>query len=270
MILRHINMENSLASKHFGTVGKPPFVILHGMLGSSRNWGAIGKALSDVWDVYALDLRNHGDSPWADEMSYSSMGDDVRRWIDERGFSSVCLLGHSLGGKVAMKLATDTPEYVQSLVVVDISLRRAKPRWDRELTVLRNLPLATMESRKEAESILEEEKIGDWAFRKFLLTNLERIEEGGFRCKANLPVIHANLTRIFEPPLEDDDRFTGPTLVIRGDESKFLAEEDKLLYERHFSELRWETVRGAGHNVHAEQPEQFLKILHNFGEYLSF
>lgn len=261
-------MQQTLAHKHFGTTGKPPLVILHGLLGSSRNWSGVGKALSRDWDVYALDLRNHGDSPWADDMSYTAMAEDMRQWIDAEGLVDVCLLGHSLGGKVALRLAADTPEYLRSLVVVDISLRPAKPRWDRELRVLREMLVATMQSRKEAEDILEEKHIGDWAFRKFLLTNLVRAEEGGFRWKCNLESLHRNLEQVFQPPLEPNDVYNGSTLVIRGEKSQFLSEEDQRLYAQHCPNMRWATVPEAGHNVHAEQPDRFVELFSFYGEYL--
>ena len=175
-----------LFHRDLGGAGKPPLVILHGMLGSSRNWQTAGRDLAERFHVLALDLRNHGASPQADDMSYSAMIDDVRAWLDAQGFTKVTLLGHSMGGKVAMLLACRHPERVERLIVVDIAPKDY--RWvahRAEFAAMNELDLAHLKSRAEAE-LKFEARVDDWAMRKFLTTNLERDAEGRW-CWSAIP-----------------------------------------------------------------------------------
>ncbi|MDV7394678.1 alpha/beta fold hydrolase, partial [Arthrospira platensis SPKY1] len=158
----------------------PPCIVLHGLLGSSRNWMSVAQKMAIHGTVHTLDVRNHGQSPHCDSMSYPEMAGDVLRWMDDRGIAKAVLLGHSMGGKIAMRLACSAPERVAALIVVDIAPRAYKPRWEREFAAMLALPLERMTSRAQAEEALSE-SIRDWAFRKFLCTNLERSEDGTLR-----------------------------------------------------------------------------------------
>lgn len=243
-----------------GEVASPPLVILHGLLGSSRNWAGITRALEKDFRVHALDLRNHGQSPHAATMDYESMVADILAYCDRHEIASFRLIGHSMGGKAAMLLACRHPERVQALVVVDIAPKHYPPHWEKEFRALRALEVEHFSRRQEAEDALKG-SVSDWAFRQFFLTNLERRPEGGFRWVVNLPVLQASLPELFADPLKGSDVYEGPTLFLRGAQSGYVGEDAESAIQVHFPQAGLETVADAGHNVHFEQPESFLSLV---------
>ncbi len=250
-----------LFHRDLGGAGKPPLVILHGFLGSSRNWQTAGRDLAEKFQVFALDLRNHGSSPHADEMTYAAMMSDVLAWLDGQGLARVVLMGHSMGGKVAMLLACRHPERVERLIVVDIAPKDYHwPERRTEFDALNGLDLTHLASRAEAERLLEP-SVTDWAMRKFHLTNLERTEEGGWRWQINLPVLTANLGALENDSLAPADRFAGPTQFIIGGKSRYVKAEDAGSILRHFPAAKIETIADSGHNPHMETREQFVRAV---------
>lgn len=250
-----------LFHRDLGGPGKPPLVILHGFLGSSRNWQTAGRDLAEKFHVFALDLRNHGSSPHADEMTYLAMVADVLAWLDGRGLTRVTLMGHSMGGKAAMLLACRHPPRVERLVVVDIAPKDYHwPERRTEFAALNNLDLAHLSSRAEAERLLEP-RVPDWAMRKFHLTNLERLPEGGWRWQVNLPVLIATLDALEENPLSPDDRFAGPALFVTGEKSHYVKAEDTGTILHHFPAAKIEAITGSGHNPHMETREAFVRAV---------
>jgi esterase len=238
-------------------------VILHGLLGSSRNWVAAGKDLADDFHVLALDLRNHGDSPHAEENTYSHLADDVRYWLDEAGLERVHLLGHSMGGKTAMRLSCLFPERVESLVVVDISPRAKEPSHWREFQALNSLPLHELSSRAEADQMLASQ-VPSWGMRQFLLTNLVRRPEGSFAWQSNLPVLTREIASTGESPIDEAHRFAGRSLWIVGGKSDYVQAEDPALILHHFPAAMIETFPESGHNPHVEERERFVKRIRQF------
>jgi len=250
-----------LAQRKFGgDMDGTPLILLHGLLGSSRNWQTSGRMLAEYRPVTALDLRNHGESPHDARMDYPVMAADVLAWMDREEAGPAHLLGHSMGGKVAMYLVTHYPERFLSLTVVDIAPRAYPPRWEREFTVMRKMPVGEFARRSEAEQWLESE-ISDWAFRKFLVTNLERLPEGGFRWIVNLETLQGALPNLFRQIPEDGACYGGPVLFLRGERSRFVSEEDVPMMRRFFPDSSLETITQAGHNVHFDQPEAFVDRL---------
>lgn len=243
-----------------GNPSAMPVVILHGLLGSSRNWATILRKWEDRFFCHALDLRNHGSSPHVDSMAYEAMAADVLEYMNEQGIESAAVIGHSMGGKVAMTLACAYPERIGALIVVDMAPKPYPPRWEREFAAMRALPVETFRSRSEAEAALEPD-IRDWAFRKFLLTNLARRPEGGFEWSVNLPLLQSCLPDLFAHPLAAEDRYDGPTLFLRGEHSRFVRDDDLPAIQSHFPHARLETVSGAGHNVHFDQPDAFVEAV---------
>lgn len=255
-------MTTDLASQWHGEEGGPPdLVILHGLLGSSRNWQGVGRVLGERMRVAALDLRNHGGSPWQEESGYAAMVEDVVNWLRAHAPHPVILLGHSLGGKVAMALSCQYPDLVRGLVVVDIAPVRYPPRWEREFAVMEGFDPAKLTSRRPVEEALA--AVNDsWAFRKFLVSNLVRNPNGeGFRWQVNLPVLREALPELLGSSLRENDGYHGPTLVIRGEDSDHVQEAHRELFTRHFPDSRIVTIPHAGHNVHADQPTAFLEAL---------
>lgn len=248
-----------LAYRYFGGEGKPPLVLIHGLLGSSRNWVSAGKSLADDYETFALDLRNHGDSPHLDSMDFGELAGDVRAFLQEQGLARVHLLGHSLGGKVAMRVAMETPELLESLVVVDIAPREYPPYHQRDFDAMNALPLARLESRKDADAAMAE-AVPDWGQRQFLLTNLGR-EGDAFKWTINLRVLTAARDIMRSNSIGPEDVYDGATTFILGGRSRFVLPEDWRTIRRHFPKARIEVIEESGHNPHIEQRDQFLAAM---------
>ena len=250
-----------LFHRDLGGAGEPPLVLLHGFLGSSRNWQTAGAGLAARYHVCALDLRNHGRSPHAPEMTYDVLVDDVLVWMDARGLARTALLGHSLGGKTAMRLACRHPGRVDRLIVVDIAPKAYPGLAQRaELAAMAGVRLENLRSRAEAERRLEG-RIDDWAMRKFLTTNLERDAEGRWRWIVNLPVLAAALPDLVKNPLAPGDRYDGPALFILGGRSGFVQPEDHAAIRRHFPAARFGVLPESGHNPHMEARAAFVEMV---------
>lgn len=246
--------------QHFGA--GPPLLILHGLLGSSDNWISLARRFGERREVFAVDLRNHGRSPHSDSMSLIVMAEDIVRFCDARNLSRVAMIGHSLGGKVAMETALGRPELVERLVVVDIAPRAYTPRHLHLIEALESLDLSLLRNRTEALAALEGSVPGP-ALRHFLLKNLKGAETGGVEWRINLRGIrenYASLTRGLKP----GRGFEGATLLLRGGKSDYVADEDVEAMRALFPALEMETVDGAGHWVHAEAPEAFHRITSGF------
>ncbi len=250
-----------LFHRDLGGAGNPPLVILHGMLGSSRNWQTTGRDLAAKYHVLAPELRNHGASPHAAEMTYPAMVDDVLRWLNAQGLARVTLVGHSMGGKVAMLLACRHPGRVAGLVVVDIAPKGYFwPVRREEFAAMNALDLASLSSRAAAEQLLAP-RISDWGMRKFVTTGLERAEGGPWRWTFNLPVLSAALATMEGNPLGTADRYDGPALFVTGAKSPYVGPGDHAAIRAHFPAARIETIPGAGHNPHAEQRAAFVALV---------
>jgi pimeloyl-ACP methyl ester carboxylesterase len=232
---------------------------LHGLLGSSRNWQTTGRDLAEKFHVFALDLRNHGHSPHAEEMSFEVIVDDVIAWMDAHAISRTTLLGHSMGGKVAMLLACRHPNRVEGLIVVDISPSDHFVGHRAEFAAMLALDLSQLQSRTEAEERFERQ-VESWGMRKFLATNLER-DGAGWRWLINLPVLNASLPALEKNSLRNDDRFEGPTLFVVGGRSTFVLPKDHDAIRRHFPRAEIETMPAAGHNPHMEVRADFVRAV---------
>ena len=251
----------ALAHRDLGGTDFPPLVILHGMLGSSRNWQTAGSELAGRRRVHALDLRNHGQSPHADSMSYAEMAADVVAWLDSRRIWQTDLMGHSMGGKVAMLLACRTPERVGRLTVVDTAPRDYYwPAHRDEFAAMSALDLGAIRSRAEAEARMED-RIPNWAMRKFIATNLERVAGGGWKWQFNLPAIRAALPELEKNPLLQADRFPGPALFVAGGKSAYVQPGDRGAILGHFPSATIVTLPDSGHNPHIESREAFVRAV---------
>ena len=250
-----------LFHRDFGGEGRPPLVVLHGMLGSSRNWQTAGRDLTDRFHVLAPDLRNHGGSPHADSMSYAEMMADVVAWLDAHGIARAAFLGHSMGGKTAMLLACRHPERVERLIVADIAPKDYHWVSHRvNFAAMNELDLASVHSRAEAELRLEA-RVQSWAMRKFLATNLERGKDGAWRWVINLPAITTALPALEKNSLAPGDRYAGPALFVAGGKSDYVGTEDHAAICAHFPAARIATIAESGHNPHMEAREKFVALV---------
>ena len=237
---------------------------MHGMFGSLSNLGNLARHLATTHRVISVDLRNHGSSPFRLPHSYDGMIEDILGLIESEGMERCHLLGHSMGGKLAMKISCRYPDKVDKLVVVDIAPKTYPGSHDNDYEAMRGLDLQRLKSRKEADEILES-LIPDWAKRQFLLTNLRRDEEGtAFRWSVNLEALEANQREIESSPVADGDRFDGPTLFILGGRSSYTDDADILVIREILSDCRIVTIDGSGHNPHIEAREVFVSRVASF------
>lgn len=240
-----------------------PLVILHGLFGSSKNWQSLAKQFSESFSVYTVDLRNHGLSFHDDEMNYSVMTDDVYKLLGSLGLSSCNLLGHSMGGKVAMILANNNPDIISRLVVADIAPLAYKHDHNSLLEPIMALSLADIDSRAAADAALKP-AIPDPMLRGFLLQNLAR-EGDSWRWKVNWSAIKQHMSDLTDFPISKSDWLIEvPTLFLRGENSDYIGTDEATEIENHFSNARIETIRQAGHWLHAEQPQKFLCQVSDF------
>lgn len=237
-------------------------IILHGLLGSSDNWRAMSKRLAQQFTVYSLDLRNHGQSPHAAKMNYVIMAEDIREFIQEHGLAHFFLLGHSLGGKVAMQFAATHPNEVEKLVVVDIAPKAYPPSQKVLLAALRALDLTRIGSFSDADTALKP-SISEAALRQFLIKNLSRDETGHFRWRIGLNEIAENYDAL-TAAIAIDPPFEKPACFIRGGRSEFIADEDGALIRWVFPRAKIEIIEGAGHWVQSEAPEEFYRTVVSF------
>ncbi|MDQ8204961.1 alpha/beta fold hydrolase [Pelagicoccus sp. SDUM812003] len=252
--------------REYGEAGKQPLVIMHGLLGSSRNWQAAAQALGEAFHVFCLDLRNHGESPWAAPHSYAAMAEDVTGFIEKRLTARPILIGHSMGGKLAMKLACEQPGLLRKLVVVDIVPKKNPTAHDPEFEGMRAVELSSLKSRSDAEAALEP-YVKSWSMRKFLVTNLVRDEEtNAFRWTINLDAIQDSLRELERTSLSDEQRYDGDSLFVMGGRSRFFSKEDIPLIRRHFPASGIEVIAESGHNPHFECRERFVEIIKEFAE----
>lgn len=251
-------MTVALASRELGGAGAPALVVLHGLLGSSRNWQSAGAALAARGPrVVALDLRNHGESPWAEACGHAEMARDVAAWIERSALAPVHLLGHSLGGKVAMRLAVERPDLVGRLTVVDIAPRDYPGRLRVEFAAMRALDLGAIASRRDADVALTA-LIPDWAQRQFLLTNLGQDASGAWVWKVNFSALESALPLMLANPLAHGQCFAGPARLIRGGKSDYVRDEDLPAFEGHFPRGDVVTLPDSGHNPHFDARSGFV------------
>lgn len=241
--------------------GKPLF-ILHGLFGSGDNWMSIARRLSEQYRVILPDLRNHGRSPHSAAWSYELMCADVYQLIERLGLESCTVMGHSMGGKVAMWLACRYPDRIRALLVADMSVRAYPVHHDRIVEGLQAIPVDQIKNRREADQVLAD-YIPELAIRQFLLKNLSRTPDGRYQWQMNLPVIAAQLHKVVEA-LPDDFQSTIPALFIRGLRSNYVRDTDIPLIRRHFPHAQIADIAEAGHWLHAEQPEAFIAHVETF------
>jgi pimeloyl-ACP methyl ester carboxylesterase len=249
-----------LYSREFGA--GDPVIILHGLFGFSDNWQTIAKGLADHRLVVTPDLRNHGRSAHLPTHTYPEMAEDLRVFMEEKWMFSAAVIGHSMGGKVAMQLALTHPDMVEKLVVVDMEPGPADDNHSDIFDALLAMDLSKMTDRKEAEHFLAE-RIPDLGTRQFLLKNITREDHGAFAWKMNLPVLWKYFPDILAA-VSGDHPFDKPTLFVRGSRSNYIKDEDWPGVKKLFPQAELITIEGAGHWVHADKPQELLAVLKDF------
>ena len=240
-----------------------PLLIIHGFLGSSDNWKSLGMLYANEgFQVHMLDLRNHGKSFWSDEFDYKVMSDDVLEYCKNNNLEKVSIIGHSMGGKVAMLFATTYPEMVDKLIIADIGPKYYAPHHQDILAGLNAVDFSLKPSRTEVEEILFP-YIPDFGTRQFLMKNLFWKEKEQLAFRFNLEVFN-NQIEVIGEALPNENYFDKPTLFIRGGNSKYILDSDFESIKTHFPKAIFETIPNAGHWLHAENPKLFLKLSSEF------
>lgn len=246
---------------HYQCTGQgQPLILLHGLFGSANNWGAIAKHFSQKLQVVSVDLRNHGSSPQNDSQSYTDMAQDLIELCDALNLDKVHLLGHSLGGKVAMQFATQHPERINQLVVVDMAIRAYQDTHTHLIDAMLSVDLTTMKSRTEVDQALSS-SIKPVMVRQFLLMNL--VKDGdNLAWRINLPALKANYPQLQEAICKNT-HYDKPCLFIRGEQSDYIQEADIGQIKNHFTNAQFKSLP-TGHWVHAEEPQAFIKLVSEF------
>lgn len=236
-------------------------IILHGLFGFSDNWQTHAKKLADYYRVILVDLRNHGHSPWSHEFSYDIMAQDVINLCEDLELSEVILVGHSMGGKTAIRVAQMREDLLEKLVVVDMGIKRYPPHHQHILAGIHSVTLDNVGSRREAEEQLAQHIDSD-GVKQFLLKNLYWKEKGKLSWRMNVEVLEGAMDEILKA-IPEQEVFI-PTLFIKGELSNYLIDEDHSAIERVFIDVEFVTIPNAGHWVHAEAPGPFLDALLSF------
>lgn len=247
----------------------PHLVLIHGLFGSYDNLGVIARALSDSFHIINIDVRNHGQSGHSEHMSYALMVADVADTLDALGVTSTAILGHSMGGKLAMAFALQQPERVTKLILADIAPIAYPPRHNAVFAGLQQVQLATINSRSDADKQLSVH-IKEPSVRQFLLKSLNKTNNG-FAWRFNLEALMANYQALIGDELSltagPDSKpatFDGPTLFIKGGDSDYILAEHRPAIMALFPHAQAKIIQGTGHWLHAEKPAVFCKLVRDF------
>ena len=245
-----------------GVAGGENIVILHGLFGDLNNWRAQAERLSDSYRVHSMDLRNHGDSPHTQGMSYPEMAADVAHTCQSLQIEKTHVIGHSMGGKTAMQLAGTTPDLIERLVVVDIGPRQYPHHHQKFIEGLRLLSQSQLNTRRDADTLLKP-YVSDTGVRAFLLKNLQRGKNSEYTLRVNIEEI-ANKYDAIAAAIQSEFVFNKPVLFIKGAESDYLTKADRSAISALFSNPALKTIDSAGHWPHSEKPDVVYKIVSDF------
>lgn len=255
-----MSIGSALFYEEYGNQESPVLIIVHGFFASSRNWRKVAKTLSSDYHIYVLDMRNHGQSPHNSIMDYPSMAEDIRQFLLSKHIKKANIIGHSMGGKVAMYLALNTPEIINRLIVADISPTQYKHSFDDIISALKSVPLAEISNRKQADEFLMM-AIPELGFRQFLLQNLV-LKEGCYQWRINLDYFQANADNIISFPKDNTlPGYLESILFLAGGNSNYIKAAD---VDTFFPKANILSIENAGHWLHAEQPDAFCAAVKQY------
>jgi pimeloyl-ACP methyl ester carboxylesterase len=249
-----------LHSKILGS-GKP-LLILHGFLGMSDNWKTLGNRYAEDFEVHLIDQRNHGRSFHSNIFSYDLMVNDLRNYIDFHELKNIYIIGHSMGGKVAMQFALTYSNIVDKLVIADIAPKEYPPHHQYILKALSEVDFTIQKSRKEIEKTLNS-YIPETGVIQFLMKNIHRKEKTELAYRFNLNALINNYNEVISS-FNTDEIFTKPILFLKGSNSNYITSDDLITINRNFSNVSIEEIKDSGHWLHAEQPQKFYTKTMNF------
>lgn len=249
-----------LAFEELGSTDDAPLIILHGFFASSRNWRQVAEKLAATFHVYVLDMRNHGASPHHPVMDYPAMSEDLLLFMENRGLTTASLLGHSMGGKVAMWFALNHPERMDKLIVADIAPVSYTHCFDNLIRALKALPLHEISNRKQAELLLAS-AIPELSYRQFLLQNLI-LKDGAYCWRIDLDIFYQMAPNIIAfPSVEQIPPYIGKTLFLAGEDSGYVKADDVSAL---FPDATLSVIANAGHWLHVQQQGVFIERVEQF------
>lgn len=248
---------------HYQTLGQgQPLILLHGLFGSGNNWATVAKHFAQHYQVISVDLRNHGSSPHSATQSYANMADDLLELCDALSLEDIHLVGHSLGGKVAMQFAVQQANRIDKLIVVDMAMRAYADAHTHLIDAMLDIDLSTLQSRHEVDKILSS-SIPQTAVRQFLLMNLIK-SDSGLAWRINLAALRANYPGL-QQAICENACYEKPCLFIRGEHSDYVRHADTEQIKASFIKAQFASLP-TGHWVHAEQPQAFMEVVGTFLE----
>lgn len=254
-----------LHSKNYGeNIDKTPLLVLHGLFGMLDNWAGFGRLFGEMMPCHLIDLRNHGKSFHSDEMSLQDLADDIRLYLDEYQIEKAHILGHSLGGKVAMQLAISYSHLVEKLIVVDIAPKAYPPHHQGIFEALKSVDFSQIKDRKEVELLLSQ-SVAEKSVVQFLAKNLYWETDTRLNWRFNLKVLHEKYNDFVSNAIKFGS-FDGETLFIAGEKSRYILPQDELLISQQFPHYQLEKIPNAGHWVQVENPSAFNELVKNFLE----
>ncbi len=239
-----------------------PLLILHGLFGSSRNWQSLVRRYAEHFDVIAVDLRNHGQSFHSEVMDYSAMAEDVRALIETLGLSAVRMIGHSMGGKVALRLAIDHSSLIDRIVVADIAPVNYQHDHNETLDAMLAVDLNQISSRADADDQMKA-AIAEAPLRAFLLQNLVR-QQNNWQWRVNLQAIENHMSELTGFDLSASTHIDTPALFIYGSKSDYVGEAEQQIIQQQFNNGQLHSIEGAGHWLQAEKPDIFFDVTLNY------
>lgn len=237
-------------------------IILHGLFGSLDNWQSIAKKLAETFSVFSIDLRNHGKSEHTNIFSIPLMAADVFQFIADHHLNEVNIIGHSMGAKVALQMLNEKSSLIDKVMILDIA-PKAYPRGHEQIfKAMFSLDLESLSSRNQADEQIKK-WIPDVIVRQFILKNLNRYKDGKFGWKINLDAIYKNYDEINKEVLFNN-KVSNEVLFVKGSESKYILDEDENKIKESLSNVKFIEVEGAGHWIHADKPDELIKIITHF------
>lgn len=252
-------LHTHISGKHDSS--DEPVVLIHGLFGSYENLGVIERSLSEQYQVINVDVRNHGRSGHSTQMNYQLMVEDLAQTLDALNVKKAAILGHSMGGKLAMTFAVTHPDRVSKLILADIAPVAYPPRHHSIFSGLCSIDLTQIKNRADADKQLSQH-VKELGVRQFLLKSLVK-EEDTFQWRFNLNALYDNYAGLIGNPIADGS-YTGPTLFIKGGDSDYILAEHKASITKIFPAAQAKIIQGTGHWLHAEKPAAFTKLVRDF------
>lgn len=242
---------------------KQPMIIIHGYLGMGENWKSMGKRFSEHYQVHLVDLRNHGKSFHSDDFNYDLMVQDLANYVDHHQLENITVIGHSMGGKTAMKFATTHQENIDRLIVVDIAPKLYPPHHQTILEALNAIDFELVKSRKDVEYVLKN-YLDNPVVIAFFIKSLYRKEDGTYSFRFNLKSLTKNNPEVGKVMLTDDISYSKPALFVRGEKSDYIQPEDHQLIKSFFNNVEIKSIPDTSHWLHVEKPDEFYRVASEF------